>query len=101
PSLIHVLMACTTGWRFDPKLGIKISKLAVETAVWVNLEYNYGKLEVTTPVPKRKHVREYLKLQGRYSHLTEEEINDIQERINRKVEEINRAVGKEVIGPLA
>jgi len=101
PSLVHVLMACTTGWRFDPSLGIKISRLAVETAVWVNLEYVNGKLEVTTPVPKRKHVREYLKLQGRYAHLTEEEIEAIQERVNRKVEEINREAGKVVIGPLA
>jgi len=100
PSLVHVIMPCTTGWRFEPKYGITIAKLATETAVWVNMEYDVGNFSVTVPVKKRKHVREYLKLQGRYSHLSETEIELIQEQIDRKVEEINKRAGKEVIGPL-
>jgi len=100
PSLVHVIMPCTTGWRFEPKYGITIAKLATETAVWVNMEYDRGNFSVTVPVRKRKHVREYLKLQGRYSHLSDVEIELMQEMINRKVEEINKRAGKEVIGPL-
>ncbi len=101
PSLVHVLMPCTTGWRFEPRNGIRIARLAVETAVWINYEMENGNINVTVPVPKRKHVREYLKLQGRFSHLKDFEIELIQEMIDKRVEEINKMVGKQVIGPLA
>lgn len=100
PSLVHVLMACTTGWRFEPRLGIKVSKLAVETGVWINYEIEEGQLRVTTPVPKRKPVREYLKLQGRFAHLRDFEIEIIQEMVDEQVERINKMVGKQVIGPV-
>lgn len=101
PSFVHVIMPCTTGWRFEPRYGITISKLATETAMWINYEYDNGKLDVTVPVKKRKHVREYLKMQGRFSHLTDIEIEMIQEMVNKRVEEVNKLVGREVIGPLS
>ncbi|MBE9390572.1 pyruvate ferredoxin oxidoreductase [Fervidicoccus fontis] len=100
PSFVHVLMPCTTGWRFDPKYGITIARLATETAIWINYEYDNGKLDVTIPVKKRKPVKEYLKMQGRYAHLNDVEISYIQEQVNKKVEEVNKKVGREVIGPL-
>lgn len=100
PKVIHVLQPCTTGWRFDPQLGPKIARLAVETGVWINLEYYKGKLRVTTPVKYRKPVREYLKLQGRFRHLTEEEIAEIQKLVDDQVRRVNEMVGEEVIGPV-
>lgn len=101
PSFIHVIQPCTTGWRFDPRLGIKIAKLATETAMWINWELDHGEFRVTVPVPKRKHVRHYIRLQGRFSHLTDEDIENLQKLVDLEVERVNRLVGKEVIGPLA
>jgi len=101
PSFIHVLMACTTGWRFDPALGITISRLATETGVFPLYEIDHGKFRVTFPIPKRKPVIEYLKLQGRFAHLTPAEIEEIQRLVDERVAEINRLAGKEVIGPVA
>jgi len=51
-------------------------------------------------VPKRKHVKHYLRMQGRFRHLTDKEIEEIQRFIDREVEYINKRLGKEVIGPL-
>lgn len=99
PSFIHVLQPCPTGWRFDPRYGIKVGKLAVETAMWINWEMENGNFRVTTKVPKRKHVRHYLEAQGRFKGLTKEEIEEIQEYIDKEVERINKLVGEEVIGP--
>ena len=100
PSFVHVIMPCTTGWRFDPRLGITIARLATETGVWVLYEIDHGQYRVTVPVKKRKPVKEYLKLQGRFKHLTEEEIEAIQRMVDEEVERINKIVGREVIGPV-
>jgi len=101
PSFIHVLQPCPTGWRFDPRYGIEVGRLAVETAMWINWEITMGDFKVTVRVPKRKHVKHYLRIQGRFRDLSEEEIEEIQELVNKEVERINRMAGEEVIGPLA
>ncbi len=100
PKLIHAFSPCVPGWRYEPSITITLCKLAVQTGLWVNYEIENGVLNVTTPVPKRKPVREYLKLQGRFRHLTEEEVNAIQKYVDEQVAHINKLVGKEVIGPV-
>ncbi len=101
PSFVHVLQPCTTGWRFDPRYGIKIARLATETAMWINWELENNEIfRVTVPIPKRKHVRHYIRTQGRFNHLTDEDIEEIQRYVDKEVERINKMVGKEVIGPV-
>ncbi|ALL00317.1 Pyruvate:ferredoxin oxidoreductase, beta subunit [Pyrodictium delaneyi] len=100
PSLVHVLSPCTPGWRIKNEHTIEVARLAVQTGMWVQLEIENGKPRVTVKVPKRKHVRHYLKLQGRFRHLTDEEIEQIQRMVDQYVEEINRWVGEEAIGPV-
>ncbi|MGC8673465.1 MAG: pyruvate ferredoxin oxidoreductase, partial [Thermoplasmata archaeon] len=67
---------------------------------WINWEKEHNDFRVTVTVPRRKHVRNYLKMQGRFSHLTDQEMDEIQQSVNEKVDTINRIVGKTVIGPL-
>jgi len=100
PAFIQVLQPCPTGWRFDPRYGIKIARLATETAMWINWEVDHGEFRVTVPVPKRKHVRHYIRMQGRFNHLTDEDIEELQKFVDAEVERINKMVGKEVIGPV-
>ncbi|MEM3437335.1 MAG: thiamine pyrophosphate-dependent enzyme [Nitrososphaerales archaeon] len=69
PSFIHWLQPCTIGWRFDPKLTVKLSRLAVKTGLWPLYEYYDGVIKLTVQVPKRLPVFEYLKLQGRFRHI--------------------------------
>lgn len=100
PAFIHVLQSCTPGWRFEPKYAIRVLELATETGYWVNYEIDHGEFRVTLPVPSRKPVKCFLQLQGRFKHLKQEEIDTIQAIIDRDVEEINRVVGREIIGPV-
>ncbi|ABM80526.1 pyruvate synthase subunit PorB [Hyperthermus butylicus] len=100
PSLVHVLSPCTPGWRIPTDKTIEVARLAVQTGMWVLLEIENGKPKVTVKVPKRKHVRHYLKLQGRFRHLTDEEIEQIQRMVDHYVEEINKWVGEQAIGPV-
>ena len=75
PSFIHILQSCTPGWRFEPKYAIRVLELATETGYWVNYEIENGEFRVTIPVPKRKPVKCFLQLQGRFKHLKPEEID--------------------------
>jgi len=87
PRLILALSPCPTGWNYDPKDTADIGRLAVRTGIWPLKEYEDGKV-VHTKIPrKRLPVEEYLKLQGRFSHLfeptrNEEILNGIQERVD-------------------
>ncbi len=94
---IHAFSPCPPGWRYDPSLTVKIARLAVETGVWVLYEVENGKFSLTGPSrnllkkENRKPVAEYLKLQGRFAHLTQEDIDEIQELVDeqwRRIEEI-------------
>jgi pyruvate ferredoxin oxidoreductase beta subunit len=69
PTFIHVLAPCTRGWRFDAAKTLKLSKLAVETRFFPLYEVEDGVYRITVPVTSPKPVEDYLKAQGRYSHL--------------------------------
>ena len=69
PTFLHVMAPCTRGWRFDSAKTIRMARLAVETRFFPLYEVEDGMYRLTFPVPSPKPVEEYLKLQGRYSHL--------------------------------
>jgi pyruvate ferredoxin oxidoreductase beta subunit len=69
PTFLHVMAPCTRGWRFDSARTIRMSRMAVETRFFPIYEVEKGVYKLTVPVPSPKPVEEYLKTQGRYSHL--------------------------------
>lgn len=81
PAYIHILCPCPTGWRYSSDLTIEIGRLAVETGVFPLYEVEAGKYKLNIDRPKLKPVEEYLKLQGRFRHLSGEEVERIQERV--------------------
>ncbi|MCC7552283.1 pyruvate synthase subunit beta [Candidatus Micrarchaeota archaeon] len=82
---IDVLSPCVPGWKYDPQLTVELAKLAVETGLWKLNEIENGDInnEKITVQPSFKPVEEYLKLQGRFKHLTPDEIKIIQARVNK------------------
>ncbi|RLG18630.1 pyruvate synthase subunit beta [Nanoarchaeota archaeon] len=83
PSLINVIAPCPVGWKFDPSLTIHVARLAVETGAWVLYEVDEGQFKITVDVQERKPVSEYLKVQGRFKHLSDDDVRTIQERIDK------------------
>ena len=79
-TFIHFLSPCTPGWRIDTASSVKISKLAVQTALWPLYEVVDGQYITTVKIAKRLPVSEYLKAQGRFRHLVSkaEEVAKIQ-----------------------
>ena len=87
PKMIISLSPCPTGWHFDPSETVDIGKLAVKTGIWPLKEYIDGKV-VHTKIPKKRlPVEEYLKRQGRFSHLFEPTRNEVLlEELQRNVD---------------
>ena len=85
---IHILIPCPPGWRFQSDLTIRLSRLAVETRVFPLFEVNDGMRYQLNPMPKKIPVKEYLRLQGRFSHLSEKQMEAIQKETDTKWEEL-------------
>ena len=96
PAFIHVLAPCPTGWRYPPEKTFEISKLAVETGIFPLYEFKNGKFRITYKPKERKPVEEYLRLQGRFRHLTKEEIEKIQKMVDETWERIESETRTEI-----
>lgn len=86
-KVIHIISPCPTGWRYPPELTIKIARLAVQTKVFPLYEVENGKYNITIR-PDGIPVRDYLSLQGRFRHLTEEHIEMIQNSVEGEWEKL-------------
>jgi pyruvate/2-oxoacid:ferredoxin oxidoreductase alpha subunit/pyruvate/2-oxoacid:ferredoxin oxidoreductase beta subunit len=78
-AFLHVHQPCTTGWYFPPERTVDIGRLAVQTGAWPVLEVDHGVLEINVKPTHLKPIKDYLEPQKRFSHLTDEQIQQIQE----------------------
>ena len=78
---IHTVMPCPTGWRFNPAKSVEVVRLGVDTWAWPLWEVEKGVLRLTLK-PKQKPVEEYLRAQGRFRQLSEEQIEFIQSEVD-------------------
>ena len=90
PAYVHILSVCPTGWRSAPENSIKLGRLAVETGIFPLYEVDHGKYRLSIDFPKLKPAKEYLRLQGRFRHLTESMIEEIEERVRREYEQLKK-----------
>ncbi|MFQ6121917.1 MAG: pyruvate synthase subunit PorB [Dehalococcoidales bacterium] len=99
PAYIHVLSVCPTGWRCPTDITIQIGRLATQTGVFPLYEVEDGQYKLNVDPPQLKPVSEYLKLQGRFRHLSEETINQIQERVTKEYAKLKERCKKPEASP--
>ena len=92
PAYIQILSPCPTGWRFATDLTIKVGRLAVETGTFPLYEVENGTYRLNFDFPKLRPVTDYMKLQRRFGHLSEDVINEIQQRVNREYAKLREKV---------
>ncbi len=95
PAYIHILNVCPVGWRCPPDLTIRIGRLAVETGIFPLYEIENGKYRLSVKRATLKPVPDYLKLQGRFGHLSEETIKEMQDRVDKEYAKLMEKVASD------
>ena len=79
---LHIFSSCPTGWAIPSEMSIKIARMAVQTNIFPLYELEDGFRYTINFTPKGYLVDEYFRLQGRFKHLTEDDLAYIQEMVD-------------------
>lgn len=94
PTFIMIFAPCVPGWRYPENKTVEVARLAVETGYFPLFEWEKERFRLNPPSnglvdeQRRVPIVEFLKLQERFSHLSEEQICAIQDEVNRMWEKI-------------
>ncbi len=87
PTYVQVFSPCPTGWRSPGELSVALARMVVETGVFPLYEVIKGEYKLSMDFEKLRPVKEYMKPQGRFRHLTEDDIEVIQAKV---IEDYNK-----------
>jgi pyruvate ferredoxin oxidoreductase beta subunit len=88
PAYVHILAACPTGWRSATDTVNRQSRLAVQTGIFPLYEVENGVYKMSIDLPRRRPVTDYLKIQGRFRHLSDDIIQQIQDRVDLEYQKL-------------
>jgi pyruvate ferredoxin oxidoreductase beta subunit len=97
-KFIHILSPCAPGWRFAASRTTEMGDLAVKTGIFLLWKQVDGELIVNKRplkyLDKRKRlpVEAYLNEQGRFGDLKKEQIQDLQNWVDRRCDKLARQV---------
>jgi pyruvate ferredoxin oxidoreductase beta subunit len=90
PSFLNVFTPCPRGWRYSPEKMLGIVELAIDTCFWPLYEVVEDCWTLTYKPKQKKPVEDFLRTQGRFSHLFKPEnknlIKEIQDEVDRRWE---------------
>ncbi len=97
--LIHIFSPCPPGQKILEKDSIKWSRYAVESRVFPLFEVKDGTYYNLSMNPPKRPAREYIDMQKRFAHLTDEEKDSVQARVDEEWDRLmHRMELKEVVG---
>jgi pyruvate/2-oxoacid:ferredoxin oxidoreductase beta subunit len=96
PSYIHIISTCQISWAHSPERGVEIARLGVRaglTPLWSSKD---GVFKRTVSIgSRRRKITDWLKLQGRYRDVSQDDIDALNEHIewkNRIVDSLEQAL---------
>ena len=81
---IHVMAPCPTGWGIATDETIDAAREMVDCGLWYLAEYEEGEYTLNRKPQNFSDIGDYLKKQGRFRHLTEEDIAAIASERDKK-----------------
>ena len=86
PAFMNVLSSCNRGWRHGTDETIEITQLAVDTCYWPLYEVEKGEWRLTYRPKDKPPVEEWLRRQGRFSHLFRPEHRHLIDRLQAETD---------------
>ncbi len=90
PSFLHIFSPCPPGWRFPTEKTVEISKLAVDAKIFPIYEVEEGVYRINRKPHKPRPVKDYLCVQERFGHLTDEMVDGFQEEVDKNWQRLLR-----------
>jgi len=90
---IHLLASCPTGWRHAPELTVEVARLAVQSRVFPLYEVIEGENWQLNSMAEKIDVKPYLKIQGRFKSMSQEEQRRFQQNVDRNWLSLRRKCG--------
>jgi pyruvate/2-oxoacid:ferredoxin oxidoreductase beta subunit len=90
---LHILSPCPPGWKYPDELTIEMGRMAVRSRVFPLLEVEHGVKWRFTAEHPGDPVEPYVRAQGRFRHLDEAAIREIQADIDARWEYLCKQVG--------
>jgi pyruvate ferredoxin oxidoreductase beta subunit len=90
---LHVLGACPPGWRYDTAESVEVVRRAVEARYFPLLEFEDGRWSVTYQPKHPLPASEFLSMQGRFAHLSPEQITQVQQHLDERWELLSALAG--------
>ena len=87
---IHVMAPCPTGWGIATDETIDAAREMVDCGLWYLAEYEEGEYILNRKPQNFSDIGAYLKKQGRFRHLTEEDIAAITAERDKKWQAIDK-----------
>ena len=82
---IHVMAPCPTGWGCGVDETVDISKDIVDCGLWYLAEYEGGVVKLNRNPREFASVEAYLRRQGRFKALTDEDVASVVRRARREM----------------
>ncbi len=80
----HIYAPCPTGWKSRPEDTIKFGRMVVQNCIFPLYEVEDGeKYTVNIKPREKKPINDYIRLQGRFHHLKDEDIQRMQGEVDR------------------
>ncbi len=91
---LHVIAPCPTGWGVKTEDCIEVAKEVVDCGLWYLAEFENGEFTLNKDFKEFSSVENYIKKQGRFKHLSDEEIDLIRKSRDDKWKFINKYFNK-------
>ncbi len=93
-KFIHLLSPCPPGWKSAAEESIMLTRMAVQSRIFPLYEIENGVEYKISIEHKGIPIYDYIRKQGRFRHLSDEEIKIIQERVNEEWDRLVKRTGK-------
>lgn len=81
---IHVIAPCPTGWGTQTDETVEVAKTIVDSGLWYLAEYEDNTYYINHNPENFTDIKEYLKSQGRFRHLNDDDISRIESQRDLK-----------------
>ncbi|MBA4070339.1 MAG: 2-ketoisovalerate ferredoxin oxidoreductase [Gemmatimonas sp.] len=96
---IHLLSPCPPGWKCGDDEGVELARMAVQSRVFPMLEVEDGRRWRFTMEHAGDPVEPYLRRQGRFRHLSAEQVSHIQAEIDAHWQQLVQRTAQDALVP--